>query len=851
MGIVFLLDTLLLLIILFYKIFKQKENNMAKASLIKLLLLLFLLPHNAFSQKNKLPDNQQKLLLRLSSGFLFIVKQSQIDMDSAILSVSRQLQIGRSVLLVGNDKHLLDEQLNTAINGDDFKYLKNQLAQSKGSRHTFLLSVTGALYAFQPGSKQQDMDSAFLYLQKAIAEAKTTQDVNRASNNLCYLGKYYFDKGELNGADSCFTAAIAQCKRTNNKAGEAMAWDFWAAYAPYPGYSLEKKITYINKALELYRQLGQKEPEINILTYLSYIDFALNKLDECKDINIHILELQKAINFPFTHYNTDLLSLISAIQGNHGNHLKYALESIKSIEATGDSVGYAYFCTRVGDVYNELESKKKESLEWYMKSLNKLRYSKDPQLYQILIPISTKMQTLGKAKEVIILVQSILKEYPPVNPKDRQNLFLTLGEGYFNVAEQSLAEKYFKEAEGLQEAVKRTSGTLMNGYIYCQIGLYYFHTKKYEKSRAYLIKAIDTTSPQGLGLRAIAEVHKALFSIDSAAGNYIGAMNHLLKYSSLSDSIYNERESKQTEEFKIQYETEKREQELRLKQENISLLNSKNQLQETNLKKANQARNIIIASALLLLTLLFTGYKIKQRHNIKLQSQQQEINKQNELLKHLIAEQKKLLDEKEWLVKEIHHRVKNNLQIVMSLLNSQTAYLKDDVALDAIRESQNRVHAISLIHQKLYQSDNMAIIDMADYVREVSDYLAENFDALHHIKFNVSIEHIQLDVAQAVPLGLIINEAVTNSVKYAFPDERNGDIKISMWHSSANEIVVMIQDNGIGLLPNFDWQHSKSLGMSLMKGLCKQLDGQFEIINNNGLTVQMKFMPDKTASGDI
>src|SRR5262249_22759774 len=129
-----------------------------------------------------------------------------------------------------------------------------------------------------------------------------------------------------------------------------------------------------------------------------------------------------------------------------------------------------------------------------------------------------------------------------------------------------------------------------------------------------------------------------------------------------------------------------------------------------------------------------------------------------------------LLKEKEWLVREIHHRVKNNLQIVMSLLNSQSAYIDNEPALTAIHDSQHRVQAMSLIHQKLYNSENLSSIEMSNYIRELAYNLRDSFNAGKHIRFNFNIESIEMDVSQAVPVGLILNEAITNSIKYAFPD---------------------------------------------------------------------------------
>ena len=127
-----------------------------------------------------------------------------------------------------------------------------------------------------------------------------------------------------------------------------------------------------------------------------------------------------------------------------------------------------------------------------------------------------------------------------------------------------------------------------------------------------------------------------------------------------------------------------------------------------------------------------------------------------------------LLKDKEWLIKEVHHRVKNNLQMVISLLNSQSIYLNDEAAVVAIQESQRRMHAMSLIHQKLYQSENVGVIDMRAYINEFISYLKDIFETGSSIRFEQDVDPIKLDVGQAVPVGLILNEVITNSIKYAF-----------------------------------------------------------------------------------
>jgi two-component sensor histidine kinase len=260
---------------------------------------------------------------------------------------------------------------------------------------------------------------------------------------------------------------------------------------------------------------------------------------------------------------------------------------------------------------------------------------------------------------------------------------------------------------------------------------------------------------------------------------------------------------------------------------------------------------MVVASALLvvLLLVIFSRYRVKQKANRALEEKQEEINQQNQVLERMVEEEKKitgekdkLLQEKDWLMREINHRVKNNLQVVMSLLHTQTAYLKDEAALSAIQESEHRIHAISLIHRKLYQSDRqLTVIDMGLYIKEVTEYLSDGLDDRHRIVFGLFVDPIELDVVQAVPTGLIINEAVTNSVKYAFPDGRKGQINIYMFRSDSGEIELHIVDNGVGLPEGFDWEHTESLGMSLMRGLTRQLDGRFEVLGSDGLTIRVVF----------
>jgi len=248
---------------------------------------------------------------------------------------------------------------------------------------------------------------------------------------------------------------------------------------------------------------------------------------------------------------------------------------------------------------------------------------------------------------------------------------------------------------------------------------------------------------------------------------------------------------------------------------------------------------------LIILGIVYTGYRQKQQINYQLWLKEKEVIGQNQVVQQLTVDKDRLIDEKDWLLKEVHHRVKNNLQIVMSLLNTQSAFLKNNAAIAAIRESQNRVQAIALIHQKLYSNSSVAYIDIAVYISELVNYLADSYETHDRgIRFEQQIEPVKMDVAQAIPVGLMLNEAITNAIKYAFPNKR-GYINISLGTLDDNNIMLTIADDGIGLPQGFDIKETSSLGMEMMKALSKQLDGSFKMENNNGVVITLIFRAER------
>lgn len=236
----------------------------------------------------------------------------------------------------------------------------------------------------------------------------------------------------------------------------------------------------------------------------------------------------------------------------------------------------------------------------------------------------------------------------------------------------------------------------------------------------------------------------------------------------------------------------------------------------------------MLGTVMLYVTLRF----IKEIYD-RFEFQKNQVNTKDEYLNEL-------LHEKNWLLQEIQHRVKNNLQIVMSLLNSQSNYLKDESALQAIRDCQNRVYSMSLIHQKIYQPGSFASVAMHVYINELVAHLQDSFGSTS-ILFSINADEIFLTTSQATPIGLIINEAVTNAIKYAFTDSPDGTIEITFRKMDEKRIEIKIVDNGSGLPHDFDMQNTGSLGMNLIKGLTEDIDGDLSIYNDHGTVIKIFF----------
>lgn len=217
---------------------------------------------------------------------------------------------------------------------------------------------------------------------------------------------------------------------------------------------------------------------------------------------------------------------------------------------------------------------------------------------------------------------------------------------------------------------------------------------------------------------------------------------------------------------------------------------------------------------------------------------------QQDITEHKQAEERiqASLKEKEVLLQEIHHRVKNNLGIVSSLLQMQCRRTQDSQAIAILRDSQNRIASIALVHEKLYRSEDLANIDFAQYIRDLTIHLFDSYNVKSsQIHLNIQVDGTSLDIDTAIPCGLIINELVSNALKYAFPDGRTGEIQVKFYQENDGYLTLIIRDNGVGLPADFDSKKTKTLGTNLVQGLVKQLRGSVDINCRQGTEFKISF----------
>lgn len=376
---------------------------------------------------------------------------------------------------------------------------------------------------------------------------------------------------------------------------------------------------------------------------------------------------------------------------------------------------------------------------------------------------------------------------------------------------------------------RRTNDQLLSGMVYINLPNTLLLLNRPDEAERYIRLALDWAKRQPQNPFYFQHIYETLTNIYQQRGQYRQALAAHKQWAIYRDSLFNAEKSRQLIETETRFQT--REQQQRI-----------GQLDGENLRKKQQVGGLVGGVALLTLLLGVMGwqYRTIRRINRTLAETNQTLSQAN----GRISQQALQLKE---LIKELHHRVKNNLALVSSLLYLQSNRLEDESAIRAVRDGQQRVEALSLIHQQLYQTDRVTLVSMPDYIGDLVRGLRQSFSLKDNLALHLAIAPIDMDVELAVPLGLIINELVTNAFKHAFRETAQPQLRIHLWTDQA--LHLEIEDNGPGVDVS-QWQKpGRSFGKRLITSLTKQVGGQLEIQGAGGTCFRLIIPPAPTGPG--
>ena len=652
----------------------------------------------------------------------------------------------------------------------------------------------------------------------ALTQAKTQVKLQRTPPNEVLAVSSRCEKDHPADAEAQFMRLVNQYQTSGDKAAELDAWIWLAKYMAPLDPTRSKIEGYYEHIVPLTIDLHKEQATYDARHYLADIHLNQKKLDQSET---ELLRLVTDFPAPkYQLYSYDLLTAVYLQKSQLNKALDYGLKTQRLMQETGDSASAITFYYRLCQIYATLEDPK-NCLEWFKRVYYHQIATHDlKNIGNTVNNIAGLLLDLGKPAEGLRYQADMESRFIPSTTGDKILSLEIKALCYTALKKNDSAEWAYKQLLRIDDREKLTEA--VKQHLYSSIGDYYYKMRKYEQARKYILLALNRV--KDLVSEDKQNVRMQLYKVDSALGDYKSAMLISQEYANANDSIFSVAKRKQIEELAVAYKTEQKDKDLKISQDSIKL-------EQASLQRTKNTRDWIIAGLsmfFIISALLFRQTRLRKKNNAI-------ITHKNQLLEHLLAE-------KDWLLKEVHHRVKNNLHTVICLLESQAAYLEND-ALKAIENSQHRIYAMSLIHQKLYQSEDVKTIDMSLYLTEFIQYLTDSMGSPDNVYIHMNIQSLKLGVSQAITVGLIANEAVTNSFKYAFPDKRRGEIFISLSRHE-KEIELVLKDTGIGMPPGFAESETDSLGMELIKGLAGDLSGSVQFETQNGTKITLTFPTD-------
>jgi two-component sensor histidine kinase/Tfp pilus assembly protein PilF len=523
----------------------------------------------------------------------------------------------------------------------------------------------------------------------------------------------------------------------------------------------------------------------------------------------------------------DNIGTLCCEKGEYENALVNYFKALSINEEIGQKKGISDNLSNIGITYRALK-KYEKALEFHFKSLkidenltNRNAIARDN------INIGNTYYDAENYKLAMTYYNKALKYFVEISDKtNTASVLNNIGAVYFNGNNFKLAVEYFNRAIKIFEVEGDKYGIAMD---LNNIGEVYAAQKNYEKSLDYYKKSLILSTE--IDTKDLLQAnYYGLSEVSAKMNNFNAAYQYHKLYFDITNNLTNSETNSRINELSIKYDTEKKEKENALLKEE----NTKQIFLHHNQKVIT---NYLIMGLIIVSLIGFTFFSRSRRKN-------KEKEKLEKIVSERTAELKLKNKQKELMLQEIHHRVKNNLQVISSLLRLQTHYKEGKDADDILNNCIDRIKCMAILHDKLCQANDYSEINLQEYFQELISYISKNYESVSpNTKIELNVIPITLHINKLIPCGLILNELVSNAYKYAFnEDSPNNLIQISFFKNELdNTFHLTIKDNGKGYPENFDIDKHGGLGMVIVQSLVEQLDGTFNIERNAGAVINISF----------
>lgn len=646
-----------------------------------------------------------------------------------------------------------------------------------------------------------DPETARFHAMEALRYAHSENDKLKYALTLYSFADVYRRLGDLNTAKDSASTALRMCvelgARKEQAEGHELLATIYRSEAKHFKYIEElKKAAHIYNEDDKLLEYARTQNMIGVgFKNMADFDHALTHYLEALDI---LKKIDDTTEIARVYTN---LGVLSKNAGNNEKALEYHRKSLDLYNALSDQIGIGNCFNNMGVVYKNMGNYEL-AIDWYREAIDIWKQTND------VLNHSRSLNNMG----VVYALQERWEE-----------ALIT----YEEALEMRLSVMDLEAMPGLQFNI---------GEVHLNMG-------HYAQAERILTEALAAAESSNERLARL-EIYKTFARLMSETNRYEEAFQFSKAYTELNDSIYGVEKIRIIEEteskYRLQAQEERAEQEAELRrvaEENAENAKARNEaIEQRNILLYIGIGGITILGLLLTLS-VFRRYRQAKRSRM-------ELEEKNRILQETLLSK----EEKEILLREIHHRVKNNMQIISSLIRLQAGNMDDPQVNVALAETQNRIKSMALVHEELYQTKDLAKLDVKQYIQKLIDEIIRTYNINTKVTKIMEVDSLKLGIDSLIPIGLIINEVISNSLKYAFKQRDKGVITIRL-SSNDHRLKLYLADDGKGA-DNFDPESFDSLGMDLIGALTDQLDGTYSLETENGFAYAFDF-PDTTSKSSM